>query len=112
MTKSQPDPDWQPISRSQLEELISAEVRDFDAVKLDIWNRLRVPLAVASIHRSPEWGEEQVFLVARRGDEVLFYDDVEDEFAVGRISGENVVSLGGLAGELHHAIAIFSRRDV
>jgi hypothetical protein len=112
MRKSQPDPEWRPITQSELEALISAEVREFDAERLEIWHRLRIPLASVSIHRSAAWGEEHVFVVARRGDEVLFYDDDEDEFAVGRLSSNNVVSLGGLAGELRHAISIFNRRVV
>src|SRR5258706_627432 len=104
MTKSQPDPEWRPIAQSELEAIISAAVQEFDAERLDNWNRFRIPLMQASIHRSPAWGEEHVFLVARRGDEVLFYDDDEDEFAVGHLSSDGVVSLGGLAGELGHAI--------
>ena len=111
MAQVPPDPEWQPISQAELENLIASEVQDFDAEKLALWDRLRVPLEKVSVVRSEAWGEEYVFVVARRGHEVLYFDDVEDEFAVGTVTAGKLAEEGGLAGELRHAVSIFDRRD-
>jgi len=41
--------------------------------------------------------------LAKVGSSVLFFDDVEDEFAVGRLGDDGVISSPGLAGELRSA---------
>jgi len=71
-----------------------------------------VPIAPASIVRSEDLGAESVFVVARNGDTALFYDDVEDQFAVGTLGSNNMLTFIGYVGELHYAIAAVDKGDV
>src|SRR5258706_7069425 len=103
MSHSQPDPEWRPIARPQLEDIIRTEELLFDDERRAMWNRYRVPLAEASILRAPDWGLEKVFVVARNGSRVLYFDDVEYEFAFGDLSSDSLLTFIGFVGDLRYA---------
>jgi len=77
-----------------------------------MWEKYRTPIAVATIVRSEDSGSESVFVVAQNGNTTLFYDDVEDVFAVGTLGSDNMLTLIGYVGQLHYAIAAISDGDV
>ena len=64
----------------------------------------RVPLYRGTIAQFSADGVEEVFIVARKGSKVAFFDDVEDEFAAGTIDEHGAVLSASLYGELRWAV--------
>jgi hypothetical protein len=97
--------DWTPITETELllrleegeRELSSAERENFDAWKVAVGTRGKVVQLNSD-------GVEFVFIVARNGTKVVFFDDVEDEFAAGTIDDFGVITNAGLFGELRSAL--------
>lgn len=95
---------WTPISRVAFDALLAEEISAFEATDHELWSRFQVGVRSASIVRSRESGVEQVFVVAAIGDRVLFFDDVEDEFGVARLSPNETLEDYGTYGELRFAL--------
>ena len=97
--------DWTPITETELllrleeeeREMSSAERQNFDAWKVAVGTRGKV----AQFNSD---AVEIVFIVARNGGKVVFFDDVEDEFAAGNINDFGVITNAGLFGELRWAL--------
>lgn len=69
---------WQPITANELESLIDRQLQDCTPEQQELFRRFRVPLRPTPIER---YGQlESVFVAARRGGEVMYYEDVEDGF--------------------------------
>ena len=80
---------WQPISAAELEELIARQLRDCEPALSAVFDRYKVPPFRAPINRYGR--EEYVFIVARKDDEVMYFEDVEDGFNFSRISSDNKI---------------------
>ncbi len=94
--------EWQKVSREKFQLILDREVA---ALPLEVANKLMeysVPIFEQSLFRSEDYGIEKVFVIARSGDRVLFFDDVEEEFGVGLPDPDGVLrhcgSFGPLAG--------------
>ena len=69
---------WKPISRRDLDELLEAELRECPPAERAIFDQYRVEpvrLPFARVTTIPT-----AFVVARRGEEVIYYEDVEGGF--------------------------------
>ena len=95
---------WSPISRAEFEALLLEEIAAFEATDNDLWSRYKVAVRTAPIVRSREYETEHVFVVAALADRVLFFDDVEDEFGVARLSEKGPLEDYGTYGELRFAL--------
>jgi hypothetical protein len=80
---------WQPISAVELGELIARQLRDCEPELIAAFERYKVTPFRAAIDRYGR--EEHVFVVARRRDEVMYFEDVEDGFNFSRISPEGKI---------------------
>lgn len=72
-----------PISRDNFEHLLREELDTLTPAALKIWHKYAIVPSEQSCVRNPDAGIERVFVVARNGTYLLFFDDVEDEFGVG-----------------------------
>ena len=106
MTTEIPNDDWTPISRPQFENLLKAEVAALPADVLNIYKQHAITIAEQSCFRSEQYGMKRVFVVARSGSQLLIFDDVEDEFAVGEPSDDGVLREWGLCGDLVDALRL------
>ncbi|MCX5683890.1 MAG: hypothetical protein NT049_09420 [Planctomycetota bacterium] len=99
------DNDWKPISPADFRVILTEEelrLGPEDRQKYEMW---RVPFGTrGSLTRSEAYGEESVFVVARAGRTVVFFEDVEDEFGLGSINDGGVILCVGLMGELCSAL--------
>lgn len=77
---------WEPISQAELESLIREQLAECDSELIEVLQKHRVTPFRAPIERLGQ--EEQVFVVARRGSEVMYYEDVEGGFNFSPISPE------------------------
>ena len=94
---------WRPISKSELEELIEAQLRECNSEQKVVFEKYRVPLHKARILRSGN--AEEVFVVAKNGSEVMYYEDIEQGFNLSPISDSGeILSPGWEQDELKYAL--------
>jgi hypothetical protein len=75
--------DWQPATIEEVNEIVARDLKDCDAEQLAAFDKYRVAPFSAPIIR---YGQaESVVVVARNGDQVVYYEDVEDGFQVSPI---------------------------
>jgi hypothetical protein len=76
--------DWKPASVEEVKKIVAENVVRCDDEQLTAFRRYRVELYVAPILR---YGKaESVVVVARRGSEVIYWEDVEEGFNVSTLA--------------------------
>ena len=71
---------WIPISLTELEEWISRGELELEGEPLNFWNMIKIP---PQKWQEVEYGEDDGFwVVAIFGNEVIFYNDIEDGFNI------------------------------
>jgi hypothetical protein len=81
--------DWQPATIAEVKEIVARDLRACDAEQLAAFEKYRVEPFSAPIVR---YGEtESVVVVARHGDQVIYYEDVEDGFNVSPVDPDGRV---------------------
>ena len=77
---------WRPIRIDELESLVETELGECSNELRKVFNQYRVPFHHAPLER---YGlMEQVFIVAKRDDEVMYYEDVEEGFNFSPINSD------------------------
>src|SRR5215831_17384581 len=75
---------WRPATIPEVNEIIANDLKACDAEQLAAFDQYRVEPFSAPIVR---YGQtESVVVVARKGDQVIYWEDVEDGFNVSPIS--------------------------
>ena len=69
---------WVPITKNELEDIINQQLAECTPDLIAIFNEYRVPLVLAPIVRFKSI--EGVFIVARKNNNVLYYEDIEEGF--------------------------------
>ena len=72
--------EWQPASIEYVKQLIDRDLPECDGEQLALFKRCSVEPYIAPITRYGNSGT--VVVVARNGNEVIYYEDVEDGFNV------------------------------
>jgi len=81
--------DWQPATIEEVDQIVVRDLKACDAEQLAAFDKYRVEPLSAPIVR---YGQlESVVVVARNGDQVIYYEDVEDGFNVSPISSDGRV---------------------
>lgn len=95
---------WQPITREMLDVLLSVCLNAMGERSIALFQQYHVEPYLISCIRTPEIGQEMVYVVARFGEKVLIFDDVEDEFGIGIISQNELLENWRLYGTLEAAL--------
>jgi hypothetical protein len=74
--------DWTPATKEEIALAIAAEREASDPLHFTGLENMLVELSPCKIHRFG--AVEQVFIVARASQRVVYFDDVEDDFATAR----------------------------
>jgi hypothetical protein len=98
------DDGWEPMPRADFESRLKAEIAGLPGDLLKIYREHATAIAEQPCFRSPQYGAERVFVVARSGTRLLIFDDVEDEFAIGVTDEDGVLKDWGLYGDLIDAL--------
>jgi hypothetical protein len=98
--------DWKPISRADFESRLESEVTALPPDALRTYKEHAVTIVEQACFRSEQYGPERVFVVARSASQLLIFDDVEDEFAVGAAGSDGVLREWGLCGDLVDALGL------
>ena len=96
--------DWRPATKEEVERAVASDGEDSDPLDFAEHANMLVDPYPCKIHRFG--GVEQVFVVARAPQRVVFFDDIEEDFATARqIDGQlfDCVSYGPLVVALKEA---------
>jgi hypothetical protein len=104
MSVHEPESDWQPISREQFEQMLRTQEAELSLDLRKLYEAHKTAIVEQSCFRSEQYGTERVFVVARSGKQLLFFDDCEDEFAMGVPDEDGVLRAWGLYGDLKDAV--------
>jgi hypothetical protein len=99
--------DFTPISEAEFTAVLADAVTSLEEPQRSTYHRYRVSPYRQECWRSELYGTEHVFVCARSGDALIFFDDAEDEFAVGVPERDGVLRSWGLFGELSSALYAF-----
>jgi hypothetical protein len=98
--------DWQPITSAQLDDILRQEIEALSPEDLTSFQVSAIPPAEQPCYRNDQYGIERVFVVVRAGARLLFFDDVEDEFAIGIPDSDGVLREWSLCGSLADTIRL------
>lgn len=97
--------DWRPITDSEFAELFRIHYDELNEAEKNTFDRFRVPFWKATIRRSEMYGDETVFVVCRKDDGVLYFDDVEYGFNISIVdTTDRILEPGGSQNTLKEAI--------
>ena len=104
--------EWQTVSREKFQSIFDEEVVALTPEAARVLKAHAIPIFEQPCFRSEDYGIEKVFVVARAGNRVLFFDDVEEEFGVGVPGNDGVLRDLGTFGPLVAALlALEDRTD-
>jgi len=81
--------EWQPATIEHVKRLVDRHVLDCDEKQLALFKTCAVEPFAAPITR--HGNRDTVVVVARNGNEVIYYDDIEDGFNVSRVSTDGEI---------------------
>jgi hypothetical protein len=103
-----PQEEWKAMPREQFDSLLKQELEELAPDTRKAYEAHATGVVEVPCYRSDLYGFERVFVVARHGNRVLAFDDVEDEFAVGELDSDGVLRHWGLYGTLKIALVNLS----
>jgi hypothetical protein len=80
---------WTPITADRLARLVEVDLLDCDEALRSLFSKYRVDPYHAPIDRLGS--EELVFVIAKKGNEVMYYEDVEEGFNISPISADGKI---------------------
>jgi hypothetical protein len=97
---------WHPITEHELAPQVQQAVEQMAEDVRSKFVSIQIPMQKLACRRSGQYGDELLIAVARSGNRVIVFDDVEDEFAVANLpvnTGE-ALSDWELVGTLENAM--------
>ena len=94
---------WQPVTAKELDALVTTQLADCSPEQHELFERYKVVPYLVPIDRQGK--TEAVFVVAKTGDMVLYYEDVEEGFNISPLSHDGSIATPGYEQwELRHAL--------
>jgi len=78
--------EWHPATVDEVKKIVREDLAECDAEQLSAFKKYAVEPYVAPILRYGQM--ENAVVVARRGDEVIYWEDVEDGFNLSSVSSD------------------------
>jgi hypothetical protein len=101
---------WRSITRSELDRHLASQAGALSPQSAERFSRYRVEPWLATIRRDDVIGDEKVYVVAQDGALVVFFDEVEGEFAVGIVNEAGRLSNFNGFGDLSFTLFEFPER--
>jgi len=97
---------WTPYSVEEVADALKAEQTEFTAAEQTKFARPKIPIRKVYCHRSEEYKDACLFVVADDGVTAVVFDDVDGEFGICKSSvlQEDMVRHWNLAGSLVFAL--------
>jgi len=80
---------WKPATISEVEEIVAEDLQQCSDDERALFERVRVPFYRAPIIRYGR--EETVVVVARKGNDVLYWEDVEEGFNLSPVDENGLI---------------------
>jgi hypothetical protein len=97
----------QPISETEMKVFLDEQIARIDDLTRPVWKKHRVKMESA---QGAEGSDSPIFIVARSGTEVVFYDDRSQEFGTGEVDESGALRPRTMYGEeLRFALRHFPR---
>ncbi|UYC12217.1 hypothetical protein [Xanthomonas sp. CFBP 8445] len=94
---------WKPITADGLSQLIERELAGFNTTQQEAFKQIKMAPRATPIVRGGN--VESVFVVPEHGDEVMYYEDVEEGFNVSLLDSTGfIANPGSEQWELSHAL--------
>jgi hypothetical protein len=103
--------DWTPVARERFAEILSSEVSSLEPHVGRLYHQYAVEPFHLPCLRFCESGVEKAFVVAKSGDRLLYFDDVEEDFGVAILDGDGVMREWGNHGPLVLALRVLDQPD-
>jgi hypothetical protein len=100
---------WSPVTTETLECILSEEIAALTPEAASAYEKYAVAPYEQRCLRSSDSGIERVFVVARNGSQLLFFDDIEEEFGVGVPDNDAILRDLGTFGPLVAAVFALDR---
>jgi hypothetical protein len=98
---------FDPIPLEEFNLLLAEHVLRLDVPMFAKWERLGFTPQLVPCERKYNHAREAMYSVAREADDVLIYDDVEEEFGIGHLDADGVLRNWSTVGELGWALGQF-----
>lgn len=80
---------WKPITKEELERELETQCNDLSPEEMGFFSSIKVPLESVEIDRNGRL--ENVYVVARQEQSVVFYEDVEEGFEISKLNSQGVI---------------------
>lgn len=80
---------WMPITKEELEREIEVQCSELSPEEMSYFSSIRVPLESAKIDR--RGSIENVYIVARQEQRIIFYEDVDEGFEIAKLNSQGVI---------------------
>jgi hypothetical protein len=77
---------WRPATIQQVKDILDRDLKSCDSEQADIFGKYKIKPYVSSILRYGK--KESVVVVARKGNEAIYWEDVEEGFNVSPVDSE------------------------
>lgn len=104
MSIARGDPPW---SRDEVADLVTSEIVSLTEADLAALSPFVVALQLFSTADGPGSDGQSFWMVARDEDRVLYWDSVEEEFAIGTLKEHRLTDVSNLGEKLEGAIEPF-----
>jgi hypothetical protein len=86
---------------------LDKEIQGIDPMFLQRWDKYKVSPSTITCKRTKDYGNENIYIVARYNNEVILYDDVEEEIGMGIIDPDGLLREWSILGSLDTCIKCF-----
>jgi hypothetical protein len=99
-----------PFSREVFDQILREEIEALNPTATEIYERYATPPFEQPCLRGTDCAVERVFVVARHGNRLLFFDDVEEDFGVGVPDDDGILRDMGTYGPLVAAVLALGKQ--
>jgi hypothetical protein len=92
--------DWVPVSKEKFEAILTDELETLRPEVIRLYEQYAVQPFQQPCVREENSGIEHVFVLAKKQQRLLYYDDVEEDFGVAILDGDGVLRNWGNYGPL------------
>jgi hypothetical protein len=102
---------WNPVSKETFARILSEETGELTPESARTYQRYAIEPYEQQCWRCAEYGIERVFVIAKNGNQLLFFDDVEEEFGVGVPDSDGILKISSTSGPLILAVLALGREQ-
>ena len=103
--------DWTPVSGEQFAKILSNEVSSLAPNVQRLYQQYNVKPYQLPCLRDQDSALEQVFVLAKNGNRLLYFDDVEEDFGVATPDDDGVMREWGNYGPLVRALLVLDEEQ-